>query len=112
METSYLKAHPFGNHYPKWMPNHLSENDTPHRTCILIHFFVISSQDSLRHCNDQCCIPYPAVSHPTSLAMEALEALISKADVSWDLYIVIVMYNLPTNSLCSSAHTERHLTPS
>ena len=21
METSYLKAHPFGNRYPDWMPN-------------------------------------------------------------------------------------------
>ena len=21
METSYLKAHPFGNRYPGWMPN-------------------------------------------------------------------------------------------
>ena len=21
METSYLKAHPFGSHYPEWMPN-------------------------------------------------------------------------------------------
>ena len=21
METSYLKAHPFGDHYPEWMPN-------------------------------------------------------------------------------------------
>ena len=21
METSHLKTHPFGNHYPEWMPN-------------------------------------------------------------------------------------------
>ena len=21
METSYLKAHPLGNHYPEWIPN-------------------------------------------------------------------------------------------
>ena len=26
METSYQKAHPFGNRYPEWRPNNPSDN--------------------------------------------------------------------------------------
>ena len=30
METSYLKAHPFGNCYPEWMPNLPSDRIRAH----------------------------------------------------------------------------------
>ena len=33
METSYLKAHPFGGHYPQWMPNLPSDRDKNSNPC-------------------------------------------------------------------------------
>ena len=33
METSYLKAHPFGNRYPEWMPNLPSDRGQDSNPC-------------------------------------------------------------------------------